>query len=69
MKTIRRNHTGHRVGEDHQHAALTDEQVRAIRAKHKTRKHGFGYGALAKEFGCGESTVRDICTYRTRASA
>ena len=20
-------------------------------------------------FGCGESTVRDICTYRTRASA
>lgn len=77
MKTIRRNHTGHRVGEDHQRAALTDEQVRAIRAKHrphmraKHRPHmrGFGYGALAKEFGCGESTVRDICTYRTRASA
>ena len=69
MKTIRRNHTGHRVGEDHQRAALTDEQVRAIRAKHRPHMRGFGYGALAKEFGCGESTVRDICTYRTRASA
>lgn len=69
MKTIRRNHTGHRIGEDHQRAKLTDEQVRAIRAKHKPNKRGFGYAALAKESGCGVSTIRDICTFRTRASA
>ena len=69
MKPIARNQKNYRVGEDHQRAKLTDEQVRAIRAKHKPNKRGFGYVALAKESGCGVSTIRDICTYRTRASA
>lgn len=25
-----------------------------------------GYAKLAKAYGCGISTARDICTYRTR---
>lgn len=64
---MKRNHTGHRVGEWHQRARLTDEQVRQIRAKHMAYVRG--YGALAKEYGCGESTIRDIVQFRTRASA
>ena len=48
---------------------LTDEQVREIRAAHKPDLRGFGYGALARKYGVGESTIRDIVTYRTRASA
>jgi len=28
-----------------------------------------GYEALAKVFGCGVSTARDIVTYRTRIDA
>jgi hypothetical protein len=63
--TGKRNHTGHRVGEWHQRARLTDAQVREIRAAYGP----LGYKRLAGRFGCGESTVRDIVTYRTRASA
>lgn len=69
MKTIRRNHTGHRVGEDHQRATLSDEQVREMRRLHTRPTERLGYRALAQRFGCGQSTARDICTYRTRASA
>lgn len=39
---------------------LTKEQARAIRAEHKPRKAGHGYGALAKKYGVGESTIRDL---------
>jgi len=60
----RRNHTGHRMGEHHHRAKLTDSQVAEIRRKHMP--YVYGYGRLAKEYGCGESTIRDICTYRTR---
>lgn len=63
---IARNHTGHRVGECHQRARLTDEQVRAMRADHAA---GMGYGRLAMKYGCGVSTARDIVNHWTRASA
>lgn len=63
---IARNHTGHRVGECHQKAKLTDAQVRKMRELHKT---GVGYRKLAKQFGCGMATARDIITMRTRWSA
>lgn len=63
---IRRNHLGYRVGEDHQKADLTTEEVKAMRAKYQPGKRGCGYASLAHEFGCGVSTARDICTYRTR---
>lgn len=64
MNNIRRNHTGHRCGECHQHAKLSDAQVAEIRRKHTP--YVCGYRKLAKEYGCGQSTIRDICTYRTR---
>ena len=63
---IRRNHTGHRVGECLQRAKLSDAQVREIRSLHGA---GWGYVRLARRFGCGTSTVRDIVTYATRWNA
>lgn len=61
---MRRNHNGYRVGQDHQRAKLTDEQVRAMRSEYVA--YARGYGALAEKFGCGVSTVRDIVNYWTR---
>lgn len=58
-----RNHTGHRVGQCHHRAKLTTAQVEAMRADHN---NGMGYVRLARKYGCGISTARDICTYRTR---
>ena len=43
---------------------LTNTQVREIRAKYMA--YIIGYRRLAKEYNCGESTIRDIVTYRTR---
>lgn len=63
---VRRNHTGHRVGEDHHRAKLTDEQVSEIRARYPAVR---SYRKLAELYGCGESTVRDIVLYRTRWAA
>lgn len=63
---IARNHTGHRVGECHQRAKLTDSQVRSMRAD---REMGLSLRALAKAYGCGLSTARDICDYATRYTA
>lgn len=47
-------------------AKLTSEQVRQMRRDHIP--YVCGYGELARRYGCGESTVRDICTYRTRVN-
>jgi hypothetical protein len=55
------------VGEDHQKAALTDEQVRLMRRLNAAGT--YGYKRLGNLFNCGVSTARDICTYRTRGSA
>lgn len=46
---------------------LTDAQVRELRALHKPGVRGFGYGALAKRYNVGESTIRDVIKYRSRA--
>lgn len=48
----------------HHRAILTADQVRAMRAAYVPGK--VGYETLAARFGCGISTARDICTYRTR---
>ena len=64
-KQISRNHTGHRVGECHHRAKLSDKTVEEIRHAYVLGEGG--YQTLAKRFGCGVSTVRDIVTYRTRA--
>lgn len=45
---------------------LSNDQVVAIRAAHQPGRRGHGYLALARLYGVGASTVRDICTYRTR---
>lgn len=64
---MRRNHTGHRVGECHQRAKLSDEQIRQMREMYVPGK--VGYVRLARQFGCGESTARDILTFKTRWAA
>lgn len=69
---LKRNHLGYRVGECHQRAKLSDEKVRQMRETYQTWKEEGkhkGYEALAKVFGCGVSTARDIVTYRTRIDA
>lgn len=60
----RRNHTGHRIGEWHHRAKLTTAQVQAIREDYAAGRGG--YQALAKRYGCGTSTVRDIVQGATR---
>lgn len=48
----------------HHRANLSDDQVSAMRKEHIA--YVVGYETLAKKYGCGISTARDICTYRTR---
>lgn len=64
---MKRNHTGHRVGECHQRARLSDEQVRSLR--YDRERYGMSYRALGDKHGCSMWTARDIATYATRASA
>lgn len=45
---------------------LTDAQIRELRAAHNPGVRGLGYGALAKRYGVGESTVRDVLKYYVR---
>jgi hypothetical protein len=59
--------SGHLAGASHPRATLTDAQVREIRALYLP--HVRGYLTLARQFGVGASTVRDIVTYRTRVNA
>jgi len=72
---MKRNHTGHRIGQDHQNARVSDAKVRQIRKEYDEEESragnggGGGYATLARRHGIGVSTVRDIVTYRTRASA
>ena len=64
---MKRNHTGHRVGQDHQKAKLTDEQVRQLRQDHDNDLGG--YRTLAKRYNIGVSTARDIVNGYTRGTA
>ena len=64
---MKRNHTGHRVGQDHHRAKLTDEQVRQLRQDHDNDLGG--YGTLAKKYGIAPSTARDIVNGWTRGTA
>ena len=51
-------------GEKHHRAKLTDAQVEKIRRMYRPRI--VGMPTLAREFGVGISTIRDIVTERTR---
>ncbi|VDO06495.1 unnamed protein product [Brugia timori] len=53
------NERGLRVGEDHQNAKLTDQDVECIR---ELNRQGIGYGALAEKFERQRRTTRR-CTY------
>jgi hypothetical protein len=64
VTTIRRNHNGYRVGEDHQRAKVPDATVRAMRAAYVP--YVFGIQSVAVMFGVPVITARDIVTYRTR---
>lgn len=67
MASMTRNHTGHRVGECHQRAKLSDAQVRNMRNAHE--QLGMSRAEVADQFKVSYWTARDILTYTTRASA
>jgi IS30 family transposase len=64
MRTVGVNERGIRVGEDHQHARLTDAECELIRQLHED---GMSYKKLADKFGVGKSTIADIVKFRRRA--
>lgn len=64
-RSIAVNDQGRRIGEGHQFASLTDEQVERIRDLHEY--HDLTYTQLAEMFGVGKSTIAGICQYRRRA--
>lgn len=58
-----------KLGQAHHNAKLTDDQVKEMRVIWNEWKEAGGikgYGELARMFGCGASTVRDIVQMRTR---
>jgi len=64
---ITRSPSGHRCGESHQKAKLTDAQVREMRRRNQ--EDGIGFVLLGREFGCSKWTARDIVQYHTRITA
>lgn len=60
---IRRNHTGHRMGEHHQKARLSDGDVIKMRRMYEQVEN---VAAVARAFGCSYWTCYDIVKYKTR---
>lgn len=60
------NETGHALGEAHHRAKLTDEDVELIRDIYEEGM--CGYLTLARVWNVDKATIRDIVTYRRRAS-
>ena len=58
------NGRGLRVGEDHQNAKLTNDEVELIRSLHA---EGMSYKRLAKKFEVSKSLVAAICRFERRA--
>ena len=56
-----------RQGEQHHNARLPDWKVEEMRTLHD--ELGLGYRFLAWLYDVGDSTARDILTYRTRTAA
>lgn len=59
------NELGHRVGETHHNARISDAIVDRIRELHEDE--GYGYLAICKELNISLTAVRKICTYERRA--
>lgn len=64
VKVVAVNVKGVRLGEDHQNAKLTNEEVERIREPHQ---EGLGYKALATKFEVSKWTIGRICRYERRA--
>jgi len=60
---MKRNPKGYRIGEDHQKAKLSDDDVELIR---DLRDGGMTYREISEKFECSYWTARDIADYRTR---
>ena len=63
---MKRNHTGHRVGQDHHRAKLPDWAVARMRQLRERDSRLWTLPVLAELFHCGLSTARDVCSYATR---
>lgn len=61
------NDAGRRVGESHQNAKLSDDDIRLILELHSY--HGVGYKTLAKKFDASVSCIQKICNGSRRANA
>lgn len=59
------NDSGHRVGESHHNARLTDAEVELIRSLHF--RHGMSYPAIAEKFEVSRRAVGAICRFERRA--
>ena len=62
-RTIAVNAKGHRVGDSHHNAKLTDSEVDSLLELHE---EGWGYRKLAAMFEVSKSLVRNICKGRAR---
>lgn len=62
---------GHRNGERHPRAKISDASAERLRRLHEEfpadHADHLGYKKLAKMFSLAVSTVQHICTYRSRA--
>lgn len=61
------NERGHRIGETHHWAKLTQVQVDEIRDRYEAGRDGegpkVGYQTLAKAYGVSKSTIRQVVNY------
>jgi hypothetical protein len=63
-KTVAVNERGFRVGEDHQNAKLTNEEVETVRKLHG---EGLSYNTLAQKYEVSKTLIAKICRYERRA--
>lgn len=63
-RTVAINGRGLRVGEDHQNAKLTNDEVELVRELHRA---GMSYKVLAAKFEVSKSLVAAICRWERRA--
>jgi len=65
MKIVGVNELGRRVGEDHQHAKLTNHDVDLIRQLRE--ESDLSYKELAAKFDVSKGTIADVIKCRRRA--
>lgn len=59
--------SGHRIGETHHHAKLTDIEVDQIRDMRES--YGYTIDRIAELMLCHRQTIASICSYRRRATS